>query len=73
MMKCTNGACRVGSGVSLSSVSVSPAVSTLGGAACSEDKFDLAFLTYLFVVFFLFISHHALFALGTKSLMQREL
>ena len=34
MVKCTNGACRVAGGGSLSSVSVSPGVLTPGGAAC---------------------------------------
>jgi len=34
MMKRTDGARRVGGGASLMGVSVSPAVSTLGGAAC---------------------------------------
>jgi len=42
MMKRTNGAHRVGGGASLSSVSVSPAVSTPRAAACREGKFDLA-------------------------------
>jgi len=43
-MKRTNGARWVSGGASLSSVSVSPAVSTLGGAACREGKFDLTLL-----------------------------
>ena len=41
MVKRTNGSRRVGGRSSLGSVSVSPTVSTLGGAACSEGKFDL--------------------------------
>jgi len=43
MMKGTDAARRVGGAASLSSVSLSPAVLALGGAACSEGKFDLAF------------------------------
>jgi len=43
-VKRIDGARRVVGGASLSSVSVSPAVSTLGGAACCEGKFDLVFL-----------------------------
>ena len=44
MMKRTNGARGVGGGESLMGVSVSPAVSTLGGSGGGEGKFDLAFL-----------------------------
>jgi len=44
MVKQTNGAHRVGGRASLSSVSVSPVVCTLRGAACREGQFDVAFL-----------------------------
>ena len=44
MVKPTDGARRVGIGASLSNVSISPSVSTLGIAACREGKLDLAFL-----------------------------
>jgi len=44
MMKRTNGARGVGGGASLMSVSVSPAVSTLGGSGGGEGKLNLAFL-----------------------------
>jgi len=44
MMKRTNGARAVGGGGSLMGVSVSPAVSTLGGSGGGEGKFHLAFL-----------------------------
>ena len=44
MVKRTHGTRRVVGGASLSSVSVSPAVSTLRGAACRKGKFDLVFL-----------------------------
>jgi len=44
MMKRTNGTRGVGGGASLMGVSVSPAVSTLGGSGEGEGKFDLAFL-----------------------------
>ena len=44
MMKCRDGARRVGGGALLSSVSVSLGVSTRRGAACREGKLDLAFL-----------------------------
>jgi len=42
MVKPTNGAGRVGGGTSLMGVSVSPTVSTLGGSASREGKFNLA-------------------------------
>jgi len=44
MVKRTNMARRVGCGASLMGVSESPTVSELGGVACREGKFDLAFL-----------------------------
>jgi len=44
MIKRTNGAPRVSGGACLMSVSVSPAVSTLGGSVGEEGKFNLAFL-----------------------------
>jgi len=44
MMKRTDGTRGVGCGASLMSVSVSPAVSTLGGSGGGEGKLNLAFL-----------------------------
>jgi len=44
LMMRTNGACGVGGGPSLCSVSVSPAVLALGGGAWRVGKFDFAFL-----------------------------
>jgi len=44
IVKATNRARRVASATSLMGVSVAPAVSTLGGSAGREGKFDFAFL-----------------------------
>jgi len=44
MVKRTNGALRVAGGASLMGMSVSPAVSTLGGSRGGEGKLDLTFL-----------------------------